>query len=240
MNDVETRLRATLQAVAEATGSERITPYVEAPARRPRRPFALLATAAAVIAVVGAAVALRPSTDPDVRPAAQPTPTTTVPTTPAGPEGGRLLLEGSVGSERWALYGAERLPGFESAPPGDQSPCFALPVGNREHTPRGCGFGGQPGGISSFQQLGPAIASGDEVLVLGVLDFEVDHVVIELQTSKQQHTVRPVADPAHPDGARYFVMVAPRTEGNVQLRLNTPAGTVLHVSDIRVDGPVGG
>lgn len=239
MNDVETRLRATLQAVAEATGSEHISSYVETPARKQRRPLVLLATAAAVVAVVGAAVTLRPGADYEqVRPGFQPGPA--APATPAAPEGGRLLLEGTVGSERWALYGAERLPGFEAAPPGDQTPCFALPVSNREHTPRGCGFGGRPGGTTSFQQLGPAVASGDQVLLLGVLDFEVDHVTIQLQTTKQQFTVTPVADPAHPDGARYFVMVIPVSEGHVQLKLNTPTGTVLHVSDIRVDGPVGG
>jgi len=231
MNDVETRLRATLHAVAEATGTEHVSSYVEVPAPRRRRPLALLAVAAALLLVVGVAVMQRPARDDDIRPAA---PTTTAVPTPAGPAGGRLLAEGTAGSERWALYGVDRLPGM------DESPCFTLPVTNRERTPRGCGYGGQPGGMSSFQQLGPAVEAGDQVLLLGILDFEVDHVVVELQTSKQQQTITPVTDPAHPDGARYFVMAVPRSEGNVQLRLNTPTGTALHVSDIRVDGPLGG
>ncbi|HVF73467.1 MAG TPA: hypothetical protein VM938_00355 [Acidimicrobiales bacterium] len=236
MNDVETRLRATLHAVAEATGTEQISAYVEAPAPRSHRPFALLATAAAAVAVVGAAVALRPSGEQAVRPAAPPA------SAVAGPEGGRLLLEGTIGTERWALYGAERLPGFEAAPPGDDTPCFALPTdGRREHTPRGCGFdGGRAGDSFGFSQLGPVLAGGGDVLVFGVLDAEVDHVIVEWQGTKQQHRVVPVVDPAHPDGARYLAVAVPRAERTVQVRMQAADGRVVDVQDIRVDGAVGG
>ena len=234
MTDVETRLRATLHAVAEATGAattEPMPPYVEATRRR--RPTLGLLAAAAALAVVVAAVALRPNGRQDAPPAAQ-TPTTTNPV-PAGPAGGRLMAQGTFGAERWALYGVDRLPDMK------EPQCFVLAVGTREHAPRGCGFdGGRPDDPWSYRQLGPALESGDSVLVFGVLDFEVADVLVELQTSKRQETIVPVADPAHPDGARYFVMVVPRSEGAVRMRLSASNGVVLDVSDVRVDGPVGG
>lgn len=233
MTDVETRLRATLHAVAEATrtrtDTEIGTPYVEGPGRRTsgRRPLLLLAAAVAV--VVGAAVTALPDDDepaPRLTPATRPA--------PPGPEGGRVLDEGTIGDEHWVLYGVDRLPGM------DESPCFKLVVGTREHTPGGCGFDTGGDHRITWFQLGPAVEGGGDVLVLAVTDDEVERVKVTLAGSGRWETVAPLPDPAHPAGARYLLYRVPRLERSVELEFLTAGGMVLRVSEVRVDGPVGG
>lgn len=237
MIDTEARVRATLTAVAAATAVHHPeAAYVETPPPPPRRlPVRLLGVAAAAAAVAAAVLVSAPTDRATTTPAAPPP---SVDPIPAGPEGGRLLLRGTVGGRPWALYGADLIAGLSEAPGGRiESPCWALMVEGAEHPTRGCGTDGQT--LSGFHQLGRAAGAGSDVLLFGVLGADVAKVVVQLDTDRPAVEVTPVIDPVHPDGARYMVVALPAA-GIASVRLVGEGDRVIHSVPVALDGPVGG
>lgn len=241
---LEARVRVVLRSVAEATrvDAERPAAYVNttnAPMSRRRRAplLAALGAAAAVTAIV-AVVGPTSSDKTSVRPADEGTVTSPPPPAPS-PDGERLLDEGTVGGSRWALYGLDRLPEKGNGPLDvDESPCWKLVVDGSVQSPRGCGS--DPRSPTGFRQLGPVDAVDDEVLVFGVLSPDVQRVLVQLGTTHAAQEARVVADPAHPNGARYVVVAVPKSDVVLSVRLLATGDRVLHAGRFPLDGPIGG
>lgn len=244
MIDTEARVRATLTAVAAATALDHSDArYVESPRPRhfPVRTLAATAAAAAAVAAVfllGAPAGPGSNGSQPARPAAQVPSPSTLPT-PPGPEGGRLITEGTVSGRAWALYGADRLPDEAGVPAGTwQGPCWFLAVQGLDATSRGCGS--DPASSAGFRQLGPVFVPGEEALVFGVLSPEVVKVLVQVDSTRPAIEIIPGIDPGNPMGPKYFVAQVPRVPEKVTVRMLAEGELVLRSADIDVDGPVGG